>query len=292
MIYNIIPTVDCVFKAILGSVENKNLLINFLNAVLVPEDRIVDVKILNPYNEKEFIGDKLTVIDIKATDDKDRTFQVEVQTSNHPGLVNRMLHNWSSVYKRQLKEGNKFDQLQPVISIWVLIEDLFKKTAEHLSFGIYDLKHRIQMSDHFSIHILQLNQWSESQAKNDEERWLFFFKYGKDLDDENLPEFLKTKEMEQAMSTLRTFSEKEKAYDLYQNRLNAIRIEQTWLSNIEEAKAKVEKERAEKEKLKKLLEAKAEEAEAKAEKAEANAEKERAEKERLKKLLEESGIRY
>jgi len=28
------PTVDCVFKAILGKVENKSLLIHFFNAVL------------------------------------------------------------------------------------------------------------------------------------------------------------------------------------------------------------------------------------------------------------------
>ncbi len=275
MIYNIIPTIDCVFKALLGSVENKNLLINFLNAVLAPRDRIVDVNILNPYNEKEFIGDKLTVIDIKAVDDNNRTFQVEVQTSNHPGLVNRMLYNWSSMYKSQLKEGKKFDKLQPVISIWVLIEDLYKQIAEHhLFFGIYDLKRRIQLTDHFSIHILQLNQWSKSQAENDEERWLYFLKHGKDLDDHNLPEFLKTKEMEQAMSTLRTFSEKERAYDLYQSRLNAVRLEQTWLSNIEEAKAEAEKAKTSLEKAKTTLE------------------KERAEKERLKKLLEKSGIKY
>jgi hypothetical protein len=62
------PTVDCVFKAILGSNENKHLLINFLNAVLglMKGQAIKDVVILNPYNEKEFQDDKLSIIDNKS----------------------------------------------------------------------------------------------------------------------------------------------------------------------------------------------------------------------------------
>jgi len=68
MIYKIKPTIDCVFKTILGSEKNKNLLIHFLNAALKFKDsnKITDVIILNPYNEREFIGDKLSIVDIKA----------------------------------------------------------------------------------------------------------------------------------------------------------------------------------------------------------------------------------
>jgi predicted transposase/invertase (TIGR01784 family) len=70
MKHQIDPTVDCVFKAVLGKDENKNLLIHFLNAVLKPKraERIQEVVITNPYNEREFQTDKLTVVDIKAVD--------------------------------------------------------------------------------------------------------------------------------------------------------------------------------------------------------------------------------
>ncbi|MGI9212050.1 MAG: PD-(D/E)XK nuclease family transposase, partial [Methylococcaceae bacterium] len=49
------PKIDCVFKAILGSEDNINLLIHFLNAMLTAEldSPIVEVEILNPYNDKE-----------------------------------------------------------------------------------------------------------------------------------------------------------------------------------------------------------------------------------------------
>ncbi len=49
------PLVDCVFKALLGALENINLTIDFLNAILKPEIPIQDIEILNPYNEASFI---------------------------------------------------------------------------------------------------------------------------------------------------------------------------------------------------------------------------------------------
>lgn len=62
MKHQIDPTVDCVFKAILGNEKNKLALIHFLNSVLklLPEKGIKEVKLLNPYNEREFADDKLT----------------------------------------------------------------------------------------------------------------------------------------------------------------------------------------------------------------------------------------
>ncbi len=68
--------VDCVFKAILGKEENKNLLIHFLNSVLELKKgkAIRDVTIKNPYNEREFTGDKLTVVDVRAVDEKGNSY--------------------------------------------------------------------------------------------------------------------------------------------------------------------------------------------------------------------------
>ena len=64
MKHKIDPKVDCVFKAILGAEENRNLLIHFLNAILHDElpSPISYVDILNPYNDKEFLNDKLSIL--------------------------------------------------------------------------------------------------------------------------------------------------------------------------------------------------------------------------------------
>jgi len=248
--HKIDPLVDCVFKAILGTEENKNLLIHFLNAVLEPEKDapIRDVIIKNPYNEKEFIGDKLTVVDVKATDEKGKNYQIEIQLAVHAALAPRILFTWSSIYHSQIQEGDDYRKLNPVILIWILNGNLFAETeAYHLRFSLYDKRNRLSLTDDLAIHILQLPKWRfDERIANEKERWLYMFKEGKNADTENPPEPLDTEEMRQAMAVLRRFSENERDYLLYQNRLDAILLHNTWLRELEDAQK--EKEQAQKEK--------------------------------------------
>ena len=61
------PQVDCVFKALLGAESNRGLLIHFLNSIIgdALAEPITDATILNPYNEREFVDDKLSVVDVR-----------------------------------------------------------------------------------------------------------------------------------------------------------------------------------------------------------------------------------
>ena len=233
------PLVDCVFKAILGKEENKNLLIHFLNAVLEPEkDAVIrDVVIKNPYNEKEFIGAKLTVVDVKATDQKVKNYQIEIQLDIHAALASRILFTWSSIYHSQIQEGDDYGRLNSVISIWILNGNLFAgKEAYHLRFSLYDRGNRLSLTDHLGINIIQLPKWDSGKGvKNEKERWLYLFKEGKYADTDNPSEVLNTEEMRQAMNVLRKFSESETDYLLYQSRLDAILTQNTWLRQLEDA---------------------------------------------------------
>jgi len=277
MRHKIDPLVDCVFKAILGKEENKNLLIHFLNAVLEPEkDALIrDVVIKNPYNEKEFIGDKLTVVDVKATDGKGKNYQIEIQLAVHPALAPRILFTWSSIYHSQMQEGDDYRKLNPVISIWILNENLFAETETyHLDFSLFDKKNGLSLTDHLSIHVLQLRNWrSDRNITNEKERWLYMFKEGKNADTENPPDPLDTEEMRQAMNVLRRFSENEEDYLLYQSRLDAILLHNTWLRELEDIRK--EKEQAQKE----TEQAQKEKEQAQKEKEQARKEKEQAQKE-------------
>jgi len=227
MKHRINPIVDCVFKALLGSEKNKNLLIHFLNAVtgLEGDNIITDVVILNPYNEREFMEDKLSIVDIKAECQNDFKYQIEIQLAVYPALASRIVYNWSTIYHSQLtkKKGN-YKELKPVLSIWLLDSPLFKDVEDyHLKFGLHDLSNKVSLSDHLTIHLLQLSHFDDHKGVcNETERWLYFFKQAENQDIENLPEVLKTKEMKQAMETLQDFSENQKNYLLYQSRLDAI----------------------------------------------------------------------
>ena len=81
MSYYVKPSSDIFIKYLFGTEENKPILLAFINAVLSKTDfdLIVSVEILNPFNIKEFTGDKETVLDVKATDNNGRIYDIEVQ---------------------------------------------------------------------------------------------------------------------------------------------------------------------------------------------------------------------
>ena len=73
------PVAETITKA--GAEDNHDLLIHFLNAILGADlpSPVTQVDILNPYNEREFVTDKLSIVDIKARDDHARLYQAEIQ---------------------------------------------------------------------------------------------------------------------------------------------------------------------------------------------------------------------
>ena len=205
---NIKPTIDCVFKALLGSQENTSLLLNFLNSILGLKkgNLIKEVTILNPYNEREFKDDKLSIVDIKAVDENNYIHQVDVQISVNSWLAERMLFNWACIYHSQLTSGKDYTQLKPTTSIWLLEDSLFSPNKKefdllcdkyiHLNFKPYEPELNLCLSDHQNIHILQLPFFkTEKEIQSDKDRWLYFFKEGQNLDIDLLPETLNTKEI-------------------------------------------------------------------------------------------------
>ncbi len=216
------PTVDCVFKAILGRDSNVVALIHFLNAVMKLEEssRIKKVWILNPYNEREFIEDKLTVVDVKAVDEQNNHYQIEIQLVLTQALESRMLYTWSAIYHSLLQKGESFEELTKVTSIWILGECLFPDVGDyHLPFSICNLAHKLLLTDHLQIHLLQLPLWQWKGSIQDElDRWMYVFTKGKNMDVYHPPEFLQTREIKPVMDTLRQFYENHADYLEYESR--------------------------------------------------------------------------
>jgi len=236
MKHRIDPKVDCVFKALLGAEENRHLLVHFLNAVLVGElsTPISDVEILNPYNEKEFLDDKLSIVDVKAQDRQGQLYQIEIQLANYRSLPTRIIYNWADLYSQQLHSGQDYAELQPTYAIWLLAENLLPTAPGYT--------HRFQFRDdqaqvlehHGGIWLLELNKFVANRVETEQQRWLKLFKEGEQLDDAVLPEWMNTDEMRQVMSTLKRFSEKDRDYHAYQARQNYLRQQRTIEKELEQ----------------------------------------------------------
>jgi len=231
------PKIDCVFKALLGSEENRNLLIHFLNAFLAQDliEPLVWVEILNPYNDKEFLSDKLSIVDVKARDSHDRLYQIEIQLTGYGHLPARIIYNWADIYSQQLKSGQDYLELRPTYSIWLLAENLISDDNE----TVHHYKMRDEqgntLTQHGGIWLLELKKFKANHIETEDQRWLKFFREGEQLNDEALPDWMITREMKQAMSTLSTFSEKDQHYYQYQARQEYLREQRTIQHELEQA---------------------------------------------------------
>ncbi len=236
MKHRIDPKIDCVFKALLGSEENRNLLVHFLNAILASDlaAPITTVEILNPYNEREFLDDKLSVVGVKARDSRDEMYQIEIQLRGYRHLPARILYNWADIYSQQLQSGHDCHLLKPTYAIWLLGDNLIQTDSDYLHVYQFRDEQGRRLVDHGGVWLLELEKFSAQSIKNEQQRWLQFFKDGEQLDDATLPDWMTTPEMRQAMSTLRKFSEKERDYHAYQARQNFIREQNTMQWELEQ----------------------------------------------------------
>lgn len=189
------PTVDYVFKRLFGDPQNSDLLIDLLTAVLNPRVPISKVEILNPFLEKEFDDDKLSILDIRACDRDQHWFNVEMQTSIFGGLKERMVYYTSCLFTAQLSEGQSYSELLPAISICFLSRTLFAdSSAAHLRFTLTDSAQNLELTDRFQIHTIELPKYnlsgSELGRADSLQKWVFFLRRAADLEIADLSRLL------------------------------------------------------------------------------------------------------
>ena len=158
------PKNDYAFKCVFGSELHTRVLVHLLNAVLdpAPGRRIARVEILNPITEPVVLDDKLSILDIRAGDQSGRQFNIEMQMVPHVGLRGRWLYYWSKLYGGQLQSGDKYELLQPAISICFVDGLMFAETpAYHLKFCVWDAATGLTFSDHLAIHVFQLPRFTK-----------------------------------------------------------------------------------------------------------------------------------
>jgi len=238
------PKIDCVFKALLGAEQNRNLLVHFLNAFLAQDltEPLVSVEILNPYNDQECLTDKLSIVDVKARDSQERLYQIEIQLTRYRSLPARIVYNWADIFSQQLKSGEDYHKLRPTYSIWLLAENLLVGDQRYLHHYKFRDEQGETFVQHGGICLLELPKFHAERIESEQQRWLKFFTEGERLNDAALPDWMTTPEMKQAMSTLTTFSEKDREYFKYQARQEYLREQRTIQLEREEDAAKARQE--------------------------------------------------
>lgn len=243
MAHGIDPTADYAFKLLLGSEENKDLLLHFLNGLLGLEVPIEEVTIINPFVPAQFEGDDLTVVDVVARDMRGRTYAIEVQNHVRPTLKPRMVYTLTDHYQGQLGAGSDFSELRPVHTIWLLNQNLLRGAPGWLHhFQLRD-EAGLVFSDHLNLHTVELRRWRHPEGPlASADQWVYFLREAAFW--EKLPADLQTPEMIKAMATLNRIFDKKEDYLRYQARENFLREQRALEKERHALEAELAEERA------------------------------------------------
>src|SRR5688572_20631558 len=89
------PKVDYAFKRVFGDPRNADILIHLLNAILRPNVLIRSIEILNPFSDRDFEDDKMSVLDIRARDQQGQLYNIEMQVLLSHDFKGRILYYWA-----------------------------------------------------------------------------------------------------------------------------------------------------------------------------------------------------
>ena len=181
------PKVDLAFKKVFGSQENKSILLSFLNAVLnwTAEQKIADVKILNPYLEPENIDDSVGILDIKLQLENDDLVDVEMQIGNLGNMERRSSYYACRMFGDQNISSGRYQDLNRVIAINILDFTRIKLTKRyHTIFRLRETQENIDLTDAIEIHFIELPKLKQEIASytNPLDRWVVFLKGGWDME--------------------------------------------------------------------------------------------------------------
>jgi predicted transposase/invertase (TIGR01784 family) len=208
---------DVAFRKIFGNDKKKVILISFLNAVLGLEgqDRVKDVTLLNPFQLPRIAGEKSSIIDVKATDEKGSTFIVEMQVAEPAGFDKRVLYYTSKDYAGQINIGEEYPKLRPVYFIGILDFNYLPGKYYLSSHLIVDEETGECVFRDMKFRFIELKKFNKQshELENIVDKWAFFIKNADELD--VMPENIDDEGLKEAYEEAARHNWTKEEYDAY-----------------------------------------------------------------------------
>jgi len=177
---------DLLFYMIMGEKGDEVQLLGFLNAVLgkTGEDRFTAVEIIeNKYLSPKVIGDKSSILDVRAVLQGKTKVNIEVQVRDRHNMDRRSLFYWSREYSVSLEAGQDYKELPDVIAVNIVDFDFPPVRNSHTRFHLReDLDHELVLTDALEIHFLNMVQYRKQRKKilldDPLNRWLVWLDAG------------------------------------------------------------------------------------------------------------------
>jgi predicted transposase/invertase (TIGR01784 family) len=108
-----------VFKNIFGVEKHKRVLICLLNSILKGRPHINDLTFTDKEHKKNKITGRSVTLDIEAVTDNNTLVNIEIQCCKDGNIANRAYFYQSKMMKEEIEEGETFDSIPDIISIWI-----------------------------------------------------------------------------------------------------------------------------------------------------------------------------
>ncbi len=189
------PKNDVAFRKIFGSEKNKDILIHFLNDVLVfnGKNPICDVTFLKTIQDPEIASKKTSIVDILCTDDKGCNYIVEMQVASTTGFEKRAMHYASKAYCSQANIGDKYHNLKEVIFLaiadYVMFPEKKSYKSDHVILDKETYEHDLK---DFSFTFIELPKFIKTidELSTLGEKWYYFFKHAEETSPDDLKKLI------------------------------------------------------------------------------------------------------
>ncbi len=167
---------DIVFKEIFSKKGNETFLQDFLSGLL--KRKISKIEIIKDASlSKNVIGEKIGVIDIKATLDDEEVVDIEMQMCRYKNMEDRALYYSSKLISSQLKSSEVYKTLKPVIVIVILNHNIFPH-EEYIGKTkmVMDVKEEYEVMKKQKFYFIELEKYRKQKFNPEDKvsQWLAF----------------------------------------------------------------------------------------------------------------------
>jgi len=163
------PLNDFLFYKIMGEKGDEVQLLGFINAVLgkTGAGRFTSVEVIgNRAFTPKVIGDKSSILDVRAVLQGKTKVNIEVQVRNQHNMDRRSLFYWSREYADSLGAGQNYQKLPNVIAINIVDFDYPPVRNFHTRFHLReDNDHDIILTGALEIHFINMVKYRRQAKK-------------------------------------------------------------------------------------------------------------------------------
>ena len=222
------PKIDLAFKKIFGTTEHKDILINFLNAIIYEAQPVIeDLEIIDPQEGVETVGVKDTYLDIKAKINGDKIALIELQLINVSSFGQRVLYNGAKAYSLELTGEERYERLKTLISLKIADFEMFANQSEVISRFVFKEKdHKSDCPDtELELVFVELPKFSKELAEleTSADQWIYFLKNSINLN--ILPEKLS------AIPEIKKAFELTNEDNFTQSEIKELKKQEMWIQN-------------------------------------------------------------